>query len=74
MSFVAGFCDGLRRGRSRFPSILKKLGYQSTLIGKCHLARLPDFGPPQSGYEHIYGFCGGALDYFTHKSGPPQKP
>jgi arylsulfatase A-like enzyme len=35
------------------------------------LGRLPDFGPLQSGYDHFYGFRGGALDYFTHKFGPP---
>ena len=53
------------------PSILKKAGYRSTLVGKWHLGRLPDFGPLQSGYDHFYGFRGGALDYYTHKYGPP---
>jgi len=32
---------------------------------------LPDFGPLQSGYDDFYGFRSGAVDYFTHKSGPP---
>ncbi len=31
---------------------------------------LPDYGPLKSGYDHFWGFRGGALDYFTHKSGP----
>ena len=62
---------GLPPEHSSLPSILKKAGYQSTLIGKWHLGRLPDFGPLQSGYDHFYGFRGGALDYFTHKFGPP---
>ena len=53
------------------PSLLKKAGYQSALIGKWHLGRLPDFGPLQSGYDYFYGFRSGAVDYFTHKSGPP---
>jgi arylsulfatase A-like enzyme len=34
------------------------------------LGKLPDFGPLQSGYDHLYGFRVGALDYFTHKAGP----
>ena len=43
----------------------------TALIGKWHLGVLPDFGPLQSGYDHFYGFRSGAVDYFTHKSGPP---
>jgi arylsulfatase A-like enzyme len=27
---------------------------------------LPKFGPLQSGYDHFYGFRGGADDYYTH--------
>jgi arylsulfatase A-like enzyme len=62
---------GLPPEHPTLPSILKKAGYQSTLIGKWHLGTLPDFGPLQSGYDHFYGFRGGALDYYTHKAGPP---
>ena len=65
---------GLPPEHATLPSILKKAGYQSTLIGKWHLGKLPDLGPLQSGYDHFYGFRGGALDYFTHKYGPPRKP
>jgi arylsulfatase A-like enzyme len=53
------------------PSILKKAGYQTALIGKWHLGSLPEFGPLQSGYDQFYGFRAGVLDYFTHKYGPP---
>jgi len=62
---------GLPVGHPTLPSLLKKAGYQSALIGKWHLGRLPDFGPLQSGYDYFYGFRSGAVDYFTHKSGPP---
>ena len=65
---------GLPPEHPSLPSILKKAGYQSTLIGKWHLGGLPDFGPLQTGYDHFYGFRGGALDYFTHKVGPGQHP
>ena len=63
--------SGLPPSHATLPSLLRKAGYQSALIGKWHLGRLPDFGPLQSGYDHFFGFRGGALDYFTHKSGPP---
>lgn len=62
---------GLPPDHATLPSILKKDGYQTTLIGKWHLGWLPDFGPLQSGYDHFYGFRGGSLDYYTHKNGPP---
>src|SRR5271166_5557635 len=61
---------GLPADHPTLPSLLKKAGYQSALIGKWHLGRLPEFGPLQSGYEYFYGFRSGAVDYFTHKSGP----
>ncbi len=61
---------GLPPSHPTLPSLLKKAGYGTTLIGKWHLGWLPDFGPLQSGYDHFYGFRGGALDYFNHRQGP----
>jgi arylsulfatase A-like enzyme len=60
---------GLPPQHPTLPSLLKQAGYGTTLIGKWHLGWLPDYGPLQSGYDHFYGFRGGALDYFTHKPG-----
>jgi arylsulfatase A-like enzyme len=60
---------GLPPDHPTLPSLLKGAGYGTTLIGKWHLGFLPDFGPLRSGYDHFWGFRGGALDYFTHKSG-----
>jgi len=60
---------GLPASHPTLPSLLKKAGYSSTLLGKWHLGSLPDFGPLQSGYDHFWGFRGGGVDYFTHKSG-----
>ena len=50
------------------PSLLKKVGYGTTLVGKWHLGMLPDYGPLQSGYDHFYGIRRGAADYYTHSN------
>ncbi len=63
------FSPGLPPEEPTLPSLLRKAGYGTTLIGKWHLGWLPDYGPLQSGYDHFYGFRGGGLDYFTHKPG-----
>jgi arylsulfatase A-like enzyme len=60
---------GLPPEHPTLPSLLKKAGYRTTLVGKWHLGVLPKFGPLQSGYEHFYGFRGGAVDYYSHASG-----
>src|SRR6266478_504572 len=57
---------GLPPDHPTLPSLLKKAGYSTTLVGKWHLGVLPKFGPLQSGYDHFYGFRGGAVDYYTH--------
>jgi arylsulfatase A-like enzyme len=59
---------GLPPGQPTLPSLLKKAGYSSTLVGKWHLGALPKFGPLKSGYDHFYGIRGGAVDYFSHVS------
>ncbi len=60
---------GLPPEHPTLPSLLKKAGYRTTPVGKWHLGQLPKFGPVQSGYEHFYGFRGGAVDYYTHSAG-----
>jgi arylsulfatase A-like enzyme len=58
---------GLPPSHPTLPSLLKKAGYATTLLGKWHLGALPTYGPLQSGYDHFFGFRGGALDYYSHK-------
>jgi arylsulfatase A-like enzyme len=59
---------GLSPQEPTIPSLLKKAGYETALVGKWHLGPLPTFGPLQSGYDHFYGFRGGAVDYYSHHS------
>ena len=66
---LAGRDVGLPPEHPTLPSLLRKAGYGTTLVGKWHLGLLPKFGPLQSGYDHFYGFRGGALDYYTHANG-----
>jgi arylsulfatase A-like enzyme len=63
---LSGRDVGLPPDHPTLPSLLKKAGYSTTLVGKWHLGALPKFGPLQSGYDHFYGFRGGAVDYYTH--------
>jgi arylsulfatase A-like enzyme len=63
---------GLPPEHPTLPSLLKKAGYSTMLIGKWHLGGLPNFGPLKSGYDHFWGFRGGGLDYFTHTFGMDQ--
>jgi arylsulfatase A-like enzyme len=64
---LVGSTVGLPPEHPTLPSMLKKIGYGTTLIGKWHLGVLPTYGPLKSGYDHFYGFRGGALDYYTHQ-------
>ena len=68
---LAGRDVGLPPDQTTLPSLLKRAGYNTTLVGKWHLGQLPKFGPLQSGYDHFYGFRGGAVDYYTHANQRP---
>ena len=57
---------GLDPSHPTLPSLLRKAGYGTTLVGKWHLGVLPKFGPLKSGYDHFWGFRGGAVDYYSH--------
>jgi arylsulfatase A-like enzyme len=61
---------GLPPEHPTLPSLLKKAGYQTMLIGKWHLGNRPNYGPRKSGYDHFWGFYGGGVGYFSHKGNP----
>jgi len=60
---------GLPPEHPTLPSLLRKAGYGTTLIGKWHLGALPLFSPHKSGYEHFFGYRSGSLDYYRHTTG-----
>jgi arylsulfatase A-like enzyme len=68
---IAGASDtiGLPPEHPTLPSLLKKQSYKTALFGKWHLGSLPKFSPLKSGYDVFFGNYGGAIDYFTHKTG-----
>jgi arylsulfatase A-like enzyme len=65
---LAGRDVGLVPDVPTLPSLLKRAGYSTTLVGKWHLGLLPKYGPLKSGYDHFYGIRQGAVDYYTHSN------
>jgi arylsulfatase A-like enzyme len=63
---------GLPPEHPTLPSLLRRTGYGTSLVGKWHLGYFPKFGPLQSGYDHFFGFRGGAVDYYSHNAGDRQ--
>ncbi|MDO8772509.1 MAG: sulfatase-like hydrolase/transferase [Burkholderiaceae bacterium] len=59
---------GLPPEHPTLPSLLKKSGYNTALMGKWHLGYPPTFGPLRSGYDEFFGPMSGGVDYFTHCS------
>ena len=57
---------GLTPDQTSLPSLLKKSGYETFLVGKWHLGFLPAFGPNKNGFDEFFGFHGGGLDYISH--------
>ena len=66
---LAGKPDvGLPPDHPTLPSLLRRAGYATMLVGKWHLGAPPHFGPLLSGYDHFWGIRSGAVDYYTHRN------
>lgn len=49
------------------PDMLKRVGYQTALIGKWHLGLESPNTPNERGFDHFHGFLGDMMDdYWTH--------
>ncbi|HET6526320.1 sulfatase family protein [Sphingopyxis sp.] len=57
---------GLPDSAITLPDLLKRAGYDTSLVGKWHLGGLPEFGPRKSGYDSFFGIYQGGADYFEH--------
>lgn len=58
---------GLPGWHPTLPSLLRRKGYRTALVGKWHLGAPPAYSPLKSGYDEFFGIAGGGVDYFTHK-------
>lgn len=45
---------------------LKKLGYNTGIIGKWHLGLSEKSRPLANGFDYFYGFMAGCIDYYSH--------
>lgn len=63
---------GLDPAHPTMPSLLRKAGYRTALVGKWHLGHPPKFGPLKSGYDSFYGIHHGWAYYFDHHQAPPE--
>jgi arylsulfatase A-like enzyme len=60
---------GMPPSHPTLPSLVKKVGYGTSLVGKWHLGFLPEFSPLKSGYDKFFGIFSGSADYFKHDPG-----
>jgi arylsulfatase A-like enzyme len=58
---------GLPPEHPTIASLLRKVGYKTSLIGKWHMGSLLKNGPLNCGYDEFWGIREGGVDYFTHK-------
>jgi len=50
------------------PTLLKRVGYHTAIVGKWHLGLVSANTPNERGFDHFHGFLGDMMDdYYTHR-------
>jgi len=63
---------GLPKDQLTIANYLNKYGYKSSIIGKWHQGHGEGFHPLDRGFDHFYGFLGGARSFFEMTPDPDQ--
>lgn len=61
---LSGEKMGLPKDQKTIANYLNEYGYKSSIIGKWHQGHGEGFHPLERGFDHFYGFLGGARSYF----------
>jgi arylsulfatase A-like enzyme len=59
---------GLTPDYTSLPTLLKRSGYETFLVGKWHLGFTGSFSPNKNGFDEFFGSHGGGVDYISHTS------
>lgn len=59
---------GLTPDYTSLPTLLKKAGYETNLVGKWHLGYDPKYSPNKNGFDYFFGFNAGGIDYVSHRN------
>jgi arylsulfatase A-like enzyme len=59
---------GLPLDQKTIGTHMKSLGYKTALIGKWHQGNADKYHPTKRGFDHFYGFRGGARSYYEFNS------
>jgi len=61
---------GLSLKETTMAARMRSLGYVTGMVGKWHLGGAAKYQPTERGFQHYFGFLGGAHPYFPGKGAP----